>query len=55
MEKRTARHDKPQPRDRVERQDEQPTWRKTTPRGNQEIDRADMERSTERLEALLGH
>ena len=55
MEKRTARQDDPQPRARVERRDEQPTWRKTTPRGNQEIDRADMERSTERLETLLGH
>ena len=37
------------------RHEDQPTWRKTTPRGNQEIDRADLERSTERLETLLGH
>jgi hypothetical protein len=55
MEKRTARMENPLPRERVERHEDQPTWRKTTPRGNQEIDRADMERSTERLETLLGH
>lgn len=55
MEKRTARQDSRQRRERVERREDQPTWRKTSPRGNQEIDRADMERSTERLEMLLGH
>lgn len=55
MEKRTARTENPLPRERAERHEDQPTWRKTTPRGNQEIDRADMERSTERLETLLGH
>ncbi|HET8821233.1 MAG TPA: hypothetical protein VFM57_06775 [Thermoleophilaceae bacterium] len=55
MEKRTARTKNPQPKGRAERHEEQPTWRKTTPRGNQEIDRADVERSTERLETLLGH
>jgi hypothetical protein len=55
LEKRTARTENPLPRERVERHEDQPTWRKTTPRGNQEIDRADMERSTERLETLLGH
>jgi hypothetical protein len=44
----------PQPREQ-ERPQEQPTWRKTSPRANQEIHRADMERSTERLEMLLGH
>ena len=38
-----------------ERHEDQPTWRKTKPRGNQEIHRADLERSTERLEMLLGH
>jgi hypothetical protein len=55
MDKRTARHESPQPRDRVERHEDQPTWRKTTPRGNGEVHRADMERSTERLHTLLGH
>ncbi len=55
MEKRTARHAKPQPRTRVQSHDEQPTWRKTRPRGNPAVDRADLERSTERLEMLLGH
>jgi hypothetical protein len=44
----------PQPR-RPDEREEQPTWRKTTPCGNQDIHRADMERSAERLEMLLGH
>jgi len=55
MEKRTARTENPLPGERVERHEAQPTWRKTTPRGNPEINSADMERSTERLETLLGH
>jgi hypothetical protein len=55
MEKRTARHDSPQPRERVQSHDDLPTWRRTRPRGNPEVDRADLERSTERLEMLLGH
>jgi hypothetical protein len=56
MEKRTARHERPQPRERVvERQEDLPTWRKTRPRGNPEVHRGDLERSTERLEMLLGH
>jgi hypothetical protein len=29
-------------------------WRNTKPRGNQEPDRHDLERSVERLEALVG-
>lgn len=49
------RTDQPQRRKTAERREEQPTWRRTTPRGNQEIHRADLERSTERLEMLLGH
>jgi hypothetical protein len=55
MEKRTAGHERPQPRKRAERHEDLPTWRKTRPRGNPEVDRADLERSTERLEMLLGH
>ena len=55
MEKRTARHANPQPRERAERHEELPIWRKTRPRGNPEVDRADLARSTERLEMLLGH
>jgi hypothetical protein len=55
MEERAARQDSPQPRERADRQEDQPTWRKTTPRGNGEVHRADMERSAERMEALLGH
>jgi hypothetical protein len=60
MEKRTARHERPQPRERAEPRhaqthQEPPTWRRTSPRGNPEVDRADLERSTERLEMLLGH
>jgi hypothetical protein len=52
MEHRT---DKPQPREKVDRHEDQPTWRRTSPRGNPEVDRADLERSTARLEMLLGH
>jgi len=47
--------DRPQTRESVERRKDQPTWEKTTPRGNPEVDRRDLERSTERLEMLLGH
>ena len=49
------RTDDPQQRETGDRREDQPTWRKTTPRGNPEIHRADLERSTERLEMLLGH
>jgi hypothetical protein len=55
MEKRTARHDSAQPREHVETHDDIPVWRRTTPRGNQEVDRTDLDRSAERLEMLLGH
>jgi hypothetical protein len=55
MTKRNGRPDRPQPRERAERHQDQPVWRRTTPRGNQEVHRADMERSAERLETLLGH
>lgn len=55
MEKRAARREDPQPRKRVERREEQPTWRKTRPRGNPDVDRAELERSAERMEMLLGH
>ena len=54
MEKRTARHDDPQPRERASHKD-QPIWEKTTPRGNPEVDSHDLNRSAERLEMLLGH
>jgi hypothetical protein len=55
MEKRTAQRESPQPRPRVERHEDLPTWRRTRPRSNPEVHRADLERSTERLEMLLGH
>jgi hypothetical protein len=55
MEKRAARHDSPPQRERAESHEDLPTWRRTRPRGNPEVDRADLERSTERLEMLLGH
>jgi hypothetical protein len=55
MEKRTARHGRPPRREPADRHEHLPTWQKTRPRGNPEIDRADLERSTERLEMLLGH
>jgi hypothetical protein len=41
--------------ERGERYEELPTWLRTRPRANPEIHRADLERSTERLEMLLGH
>jgi hypothetical protein len=31
-----------------------PTWQNTRPRGNQEVDRRDFDRSVEKLEMLLG-
>jgi hypothetical protein len=55
MEKGTVRSDRPQVAKRGERHEDLPTWRNTTPRSNPEVDRADLERSTERLEMLLGH
>jgi hypothetical protein len=55
MEKRTARHASARSRKREERHEDLPTWCRTRPRGNPEVDRADLERSTERLEMLLGH
>jgi hypothetical protein len=55
MEKRTTREVRKQPRAREERQEDLPTWRRTRPRSNPEIHRGDLERSTERLEMLLGH
>jgi hypothetical protein len=41
-------------RDRVEAQERPPIWRNTRPRGNPAPDRHDLERSIERLEAVLG-
>jgi hypothetical protein len=60
MEKSTALRDRPParepaPRERAQTREEQPTWERTRPRGNPDVDRADLERSTERLEMLLGH
>jgi hypothetical protein len=55
MQKHAARRERPRATERVERHEDLPTWRKTRPRGNQEIHRPDLERSTERLEMLLGH
>lgn len=54
MQKRNA----PDARARVREQDRHedlPTWRKTRPRANPEVHRQDLDRSTERLESLLGH
>jgi hypothetical protein len=42
------------PRRREEHRDQLPTCRNTRPRGNAEIDRRDLKRSTERFEMLLG-
>jgi hypothetical protein len=54
MDKHTARRDDPRPNDHAHH-DSLPTWRRTTPRANPEVYRQDLERSTERLEMLLGH
>jgi hypothetical protein len=55
MRKDMARRESPQKQGRPERHEDLPTWRKTRPRANPEIHRGDLERSTERLEMLLGH
>jgi hypothetical protein len=55
MKKRNAPDAQTRVRSRGGRQEELPTWRKTSPRSNPEIHRADLERSTARLEMLLGH
>jgi len=55
MQKEAARHDRPRARGHVERHEDLPTWRRTSPRANPEVHRADLERSTERMEMLLGH
>jgi hypothetical protein len=55
MDKPTARREQPRANGQTERHEDLPTWRKTRPRGNPEIHRPDLERSTERLEMLLGH
>ena len=55
MDKHTARRDERRPNEHAERHDDLPTWRRTTPRANPEVHREDLERSTERLEMLLGH
>jgi hypothetical protein len=55
MQKRTARHDSRRANQPVERHEDLPTWRKTRPRANPEVHKADLVRSTERLEMLLGH
>ena len=55
MQTQEARRQNLQSRDRTERHEDLPTWRRTTPRANPEVHRADLERSTERLEMLLGH
>lgn len=50
-----ARRDERRPNEDAEHHDNLPTWRRTTPRANPEVHRQDLERSTERLEMLLGH
>ena len=52
MDKHAERHDRDKKR---ERHDDLPTWRRTAPRANPEVHAKDLERSTERLEMLLGH
>jgi hypothetical protein len=47
------RQEKP-PRRKEARNEPVPTWRKTSPPGNQDVDRRDLERGLERLETVLG-
>ena len=54
MDKHASR-DERRPDEHAKHHDDLPTWRRTTPRANPEVHRADLERSTERLEMLLGH
>ncbi len=54
MDKHASR-DERRPNEQAKHHDDLPTWRRTTPRANPEVHRADLERSTERLEMLLGH
>jgi len=54
MRRDTAPRPAERPRRREERHEQLPTWRNTRPRGNAEIDRGDLKRSTERFEMLLG-
>jgi hypothetical protein len=55
MDKHVPRLDEAHTQDATDRSDEQPTWLRTSPRGNPEVDRTDLERSAERMEMLLGH
>jgi hypothetical protein len=55
MDKHVPRLDEAHKHDSPDHSDDQPTWRRTRPRGNPEVDRADLERSAERMEMLLGH
>jgi hypothetical protein len=54
---KTAPPPEPKPRQAAPKKEQHeplPTWRNTRPRGNPEPDARDLERSRERLEALLG-
>jgi hypothetical protein len=54
MQVETAPRPKPDIRAEREEYTQLPTWQNTRPRGNQEPDRRDLERSIEKLEMLLG-
>jgi hypothetical protein len=48
-------HDRMQVEEPGDREQEQPIWERTTPRGNLEPDDHDLDRGLERLESLIGH
>jgi hypothetical protein len=50
-----VRRDERRPAEHTDHHGDLPTWRRTSPRANPEVHREDFERSTERLEMLLGH
>jgi hypothetical protein len=42
------------PQRRNDRREQLPTWKNTSPRENQPVDRRDLDRSLERMETVLG-
>ena len=54
MQRDTARRAETHAKHEKDAREQLPTWRNTRPRGNPEPDRHDVERSRERMEAVLG-
>ena len=54
MQRDSARRAETHPQREKDVREQLPTWRNTRPRGNPEPDRRDVERSRERMEAVVG-